>query len=89
MHPKNKIIPLMILTITLTLLFPLSTVQSYNQTSQTILENQALQYLTEVYNLDFNHYNITLHDSYMLSSGPNDSAVYESVNYFLNSSDST
>ena len=88
MNAKKEIIPLIILTLMLTLLFPPSTVRSDTQASQTNLEKQALLCLTKVYNLDFNHYNMTLGQTFTLPSAPNDSSVYQGVDYFLTSSDS-
>ncbi len=49
---------------------------------------KAYTCLTTVYNLDFNHYTVTLGENYTLPSGSNETSVCQGVDYFLNAPDS-
>ena len=49
---------------------------------------KAYTCLTTVYNLDFNHYTVTLGENYTLPSGPNDTSVCQGVDYLLDAPDS-
>lgn len=89
MNLGGKIMSFALIILIVTLVFgQLSIVHSDLSSTSPSIEDQALLCLTTVYNIDFNHYDVTPGQSFTLPQGPNDPTVTQATDYFLSAPDS-